>query len=136
MKTLTFFSLLVSLAGNVFAMNVPEATEKSIVNDCHVTAELSVMLLKMKAKTPPEQLFQSAQKLLSDKGYQGSFGEAEFIAGMYTGSALEMGPEVDQFMAGTNKDDLQLMVNDHEMSCLEKAMTEFSSNKPAIPKAK
>lgn len=128
MKTMVLFSLLLICAGNVFAMNVPGATETGILNDCQVTAELSVMLLKMKAKTPPEKLFQTAVKMLKDKGYQGSFGDAEFIARMYTGSALQMGAEVDQVMAAISGEDLETMVNEHEMSCLEKAMTELESS--------
>lgn len=134
MRAMLLLSIILAATGNVFAMNVPEATETSIINDCSVTAELSVMLLKMKAKTPPENLFQSAKKLLKDKGYQGSFGNLEFVAGMYTGSALQMGSEVDQVMASVNGEDLEIMISDHQMTCLEKAMTELtekkSSNQP------
>lgn len=131
MRTMLFVSLWFICAGNVFAMNVPEATEQGIVDDCHLTAELSVMLLKMKAKTPPEQLYNAAMKMLKEKGYKGSFGTVDFIASMFTGTALQMGPEVDNFMAAADQGDLELMVSDHEMDCLEKAMTEFPSKTPA-----
>ncbi|GFE56541.1 hypothetical protein [Geobacter sp. AOG1] len=98
---------------------VPGATEEAIAHDCRVTAELAVELLKMKAKTPPEKMVESAGKLLSSRGYKSSFGDAEFIARFYTGMALQSGPEVDKIMAEMPPDDLALMVDDHEILCLK-----------------
>ena len=108
-----------SVASGGEGITVPGATEETIAHDCRVTAELSVELLKMKAKTPPEKMVESAGKLLSSRGYKGSFGDAGFIARFYTGMALQSGPEVDKIMADMPPDDLALMVDDHEILCLK-----------------
>lgn len=111
---------------------VPGATEEGVLNDCQVTAELSVMLLKMKAKNPPDQLMSAAATLLADKGYKGSFGDAGFIARFYTGLALQMGAEVDPAMAAATPAELEDMKAEHEASCLEKALKELNA-KPNAP---
>jgi hypothetical protein len=112
---------LVNAAFGVNGMIVPGATEEGIRNDCRVTAELSVKLLKMKAKLTPEQLRQTAHTLLTIKGYKGSFGPIDFIAYFYTGAALQMGTDVDPIMAGVTPEDLANMENEHETSCLDEA---------------
>jgi len=119
---------LVNAAFAVNGMIVPGATEEGIRNDCQVTAEMSVMLLKMKAKLTPEQLQQTAHTLLRTKGYKGSFGPIDFIVYFYTGAALQMGTDVDKIMAGVSPEDLANMANEHETSCLENAF----KNKTAI----
>jgi len=108
-----------SVASGSEGITVPGATEEAVAHDCRVTAELAVELLKMKAKTPPEKMVESAAKLLSSRGYKGSLGDAGFIARFYTGMALQSGPEVDKIMAGLPPEDLALMVDDHEILCLK-----------------
>lgn len=113
--SLLFFSVASGNGGSA----APGASEEMIAHDCRVTAELAVELLKMKAKTPPDTMVESAEKLLSSRGYKGSFGDAGFIARFYTGMALQSGPEVDKIMAGLPAEDLALMVDDHEILCLK-----------------
>lgn len=121
------FLLLVTMtaASETYGMTVPGATENGIIHDCQVTAELSVMLLKKKAKSAPDQLVQAAVKLLNDRKYQGSFGNGEFIANFYTGMALEMGAEVDPAMAAATPDELESLLTEHETACLQKALEEL-----------
>lgn len=103
-------------------MTVTGAKDVEIVNDCQVTARLAVQLMKMKAKTLPEKLPEIGLKILKDGGYKGSFGEADFIARFYAGMALQSEADVDEFMAKATKDDLDRMVEEHEVMCLEDAL--------------
>ncbi|MBT0652179.1 hypothetical protein [Geomobilimonas luticola] len=113
--SLLFFSPAAGEGG----IGLPDASEEAIALDCRVTAELAVELLKIKAKSSPENMVESAEKLLASRGYKGSLGDAGFIARFYTGMALQSGPEVDKIMAGLPPEDLALMVDDHEILCLK-----------------
>jgi hypothetical protein len=108
-------------------MLAPGATEAGVRHDCQVTAELSVTLLQQKAKVTPPQLQEKALKLLTDKGYKGSFGDAGFIAYFYTGMALQMGAEVDEIMAQATAAELEGMEKEHLLNCLKQAFTELGS---------
>jgi hypothetical protein len=133
---LVFCIATLCMANTAFEANgmiVPGATEAGIRNDCQVTAEMSVMLLKMKAKTGPDQLLQNAAKMLATRDYKGSFGDMSFVAQIYTGLALQMGGAVDQFMASATPEDLENMEKEHEISCLEKALEELQGNRSNHP---
>jgi hypothetical protein len=116
------FSTTVSAAEGLLA---PGATEAGVRHDCQVTAELSVALLQQKAKATPPQLQEKALKLLADKGYKGSFGDAGFVAYFYTGMALQMGAEVDGIMAQATAEELESMEKEHLFTCLKQAFSEL-----------
>jgi len=102
-------------------ISVSGATEADIRYDCRVTAEIAVQLMMKKAKTPPDKLLQYARQQLVDKEYKGSFGDIDFVASMYTGSAIQSGEEVDLFMKDATQEDLELMKDEHEYFCLKDA---------------
>lgn len=133
MRIFLLLLIILVLADVAHGMIVPGATEDGIRNDCAVTAEVAVMLLRMKAKTAPDQLLKAATTILAEKGYKGSFGEAAFIAGIYTGLALQMGSGIDPEMAAASPEDLELMTTDHEISCLGKAIGELDARLPSTP---
>jgi hypothetical protein len=125
---LTLAIALLGAATSAFGADgllAPGATEAGIRHDCQVTAELSVSLLRQKAKSTPPQLQESALKLLTAKGYKGSFGEAGFIAYFYTGMALQMGAEVDEIMAQATAAELEGMEGEHLFTCLKQAFSEL-----------
>ncbi len=127
---------MMALTNSANGMTVPGATEAGVINDCQVTAEISVMLLKNKAKIAPEQLVKAATKILVEKKYNGSFGDTAFVANFYTGMALQMGTEVDPAMAAATPDELESMTAEHESDCLQKALAELQpvSDQPSPAK--
>jgi hypothetical protein len=124
MQALLIFLIVLTFSSYASAggMTVPGATQEAILHDCRVTAELSVELLKMRVKkTEPAKMEESSKKLLTSKGYKESFGEIGFIAGFYTGMALQQGEELERMMAGLSEEDFALMVEDHEILCIKSA---------------
>jgi hypothetical protein len=122
-QLLLFLVLVIILSGTALGNGTNEPAkeaDQAIEHDCRVTAELSVILLKTRAKSTPDKLIESAVKYLSSKGYKGSFGDAEFVARLYTGMTLQMENEIDKVMEEMTTEDLRLMELDHEMACLRK----------------
>lgn len=112
-----------ALAGD--GMTVPGAAKEDILHDCRVTAELSVDLLKMiTKKTSSEKMLEAAAKLLEDRKYKGSFGDADFVAEFYTGMALQADEGLKKQMAEVKEEDFALMVEDHEVLCIKEAFGE------------
>jgi hypothetical protein len=89
---------------------------------------MSVQLLKIRAKSTPDKMLQAARDFLVANGYKGSFGDPGFIAEFYTGMALQMEKDVDQYMAGADAEDLEYMEKDHEISCLKNALDDLDGN--------
>jgi hypothetical protein len=128
---------MLCLAGAAFGGNgmiVEGATEAGIRNDCRATAEMTVLLLKMRGTSTPEKMYLKALDLLDARKYQGSFGEADFVADFYTGLALQMDKEVDKFMAEASAEDQAQMAEEHEKTCLISALEELSSSPPPVQK--
>ena len=126
-----FCIAMLGLAGTTFGadgMLVEGATEAGVRNDCRVTAEMTVKLMKMRSAYSPDDLYAMALDQLEAGKYQGSFGDTEFVAGFYTGMALQMDKDVDQFMAQASAKDLAQMTDEHEINCLKSAISGLSKN--------
>ena len=115
-----FIPALASAGGMV----VPGAADNAIRHDCIVTSQMTIALMKMRFKNSPEQIFDAARTMLTEKGYKGSFGDAGFIAEFYTGMALQTDPEIDKALSEANQDEINGMIQEMDINCLKSAFAE------------
>jgi hypothetical protein len=119
---------------NAGGMLIEDAKENNIPGDCRAVAHVLVNLAKNKSKSTPEKLTQLAEKLLTAKGYKGSFGPSDYIAPFYVGMTLQSPPETDQFMAEANESQLADLEEEEEIACVKNALIELSE-RPATENA-
>ncbi|GAM10569.1 hypothetical protein OR1_02858 [Geobacter sp. OR-1] len=103
-------------------MAIKGAKDADIISDCRVTAKMTVKLMQSKPASQPEKLMAIALKSLKDGGYKGSFGEADFLANMYVGLALQSDKETDDFMVNASAKDIEAMIEEHEVMCIKDAL--------------
>ena len=113
--------LLASLAGAAEKKSDTTAADNAIIADCQTTAAVGVELLKMKGKKSPEEMLTAARKMLTDRKYQGSFGDLEFAANMYTSMTLQPNAEMDRFVAHASPELLAEMQEQNEIACINNA---------------